>query len=194
MSPLRRLRTRPLRIALRRSRICASRFASSSETATRRAKRAEKESGLDLSSVVSGLDGEAAVAVSSDDLGVAEAGDLAETTAWSTIKVPIALQVIEDAGGPDGLSSSQASLIERAITASDNEAAAELFAGIAAEHGGDTAAAQAVTEIMRRAGDDQPDVSTQGRDGFSSYGQTQWPVEAQVPVHGCACRWPLGIA
>ena len=134
----------------------------------------EKSTGLDLSSVVSDLDGEAAAAVVSDELGVAEAGNLTEATAWSTIKVPIALRVIEDAGGPDGLSSSQASLIERAITASDNEAAAELFAGIAAEHGGDIGAAQAVTEVLRRAGEDQPDVSTQGRDGFSTYGQTQW--------------------
>jgi len=146
----------------------------------REPEASEESTQLDLRPVVSGLDGEAAVAVITDERSVAEAGDLSETTAWSTIKVPIAIRVIEDAGGPDGLSSAQASLIERAITASDNEAAAELFASIAAEHGGEVAAAQAVTDILRKAGKDQPDVSTEGRATFSSYGQTQWPVGRQA--------------
>ncbi len=152
----------------------------------------DKTAELDLSSVVKGLDGEAAVAIITDDETVSVAGDLSEMTAWSTIKVPIALRVIEDAGGPDGLSSTQASLIEQAITASDNEAAAELFAGIAAKHGGDVGGAQAVTAIMRRAGEDQPDVSTEGRATFSSYGQTQWPVRKQAEFMAALANGRVG--
>ena len=152
----------------------------------------DKTADLDLSSVVDGLDGQAAVAIITDGQTVSEAGDLSETTAWSTIKVPIALQVIEDAGGPSGLSSTQASLIEGAITASDNEAAAELFAHVAAEHGGDVGAAQAVTKVLRHAGEDQPDVSTEGRATFSSYGQTQWPARQQAEFMAALAQGRVG--
>jgi len=147
---------------------------------------------LNLTSVTSGLDGEAAIAINSDRTGVAEAGSIGEATAWSTIKVPIALRVIEDAGGPGALSSSEAALIERAVTASDNEAAAELFTGLAAQHGGAEGAADAVTEILRRAGEDQPDVSTQGRDGFSTYGQTRWSPSEQAEFMTALAGGDLG--
>lgn len=110
---------------------------------------------------------------------IASGGDLLSGAAWSTIKVPIALRVLEDAGGPDGLSAAQDGEIERALTASDNEAAEALFGELAATHGGTAGAADAVTEVLREAGDEETIVSTEGRDGFSPYGQTEWALPAQ---------------
>ena len=111
---------------------------------------------------------------------VVSVGSLTGGSAWSTIKVPIALRVLEDSGGPAGLDRSEEGLIERALTASDNEAAATLFAQLQKDHGGLQGAADAVTEILRRAGDTETVVSTEGRDGFSPYGQTDWSAENQV--------------
>lgn len=109
----------------------------------------------------------------------ATAGELTTGSAWSTIKVPIAIRVIQDEGGPDGLSTEQNSQLEAALTASDNEAAEALFMGLSRAHGGITGAAQAVTGVLRDAGDSETVVSTQGRDGFSPYGQTEWSLQAQ---------------
>lgn len=106
-------------------------------------------------------------------------GSLATGEAWSTIKVVIAAKVLSDRGGPDGLSPSDRDLIVRAITASDNAAAESLFNELSAEHGGITGAAAAVAEPLRQAGDLATVVSTQGRDGFSPYGQTDWSLEEQ---------------
>ena len=109
----------------------------------------------------------------------AEGGTLTSGPAWSTIKVPISLRVLEDAGGPSKLSPHQRELITRAITLSDNEAAAELFAGLERTHGGLTGASQAVAEMLRAAGDNTTQVSTVGRGSFSTYGQTEWSLPEQ---------------
>lgn len=100
-------------------------------------------------------------------------------SAWSTIKVPIAIRVLDDAGRPSALTTTQRDLISRAITASDNAAAAELFSGLERRHDGLAGASAAVTEVLRRAGDNTTVVSTQGRDGFSTYGQTEWSLPLQ---------------
>ena len=107
------------------------------------------------------------------------AGSLQSGSAWSTIKVPIALEVIDEAGGTSGLSSAQQSEIVAALTASDNEAAAALFDDLVAQNGSVGSASAAVTGTLREAGDSETAVSTQGRDGFSSYGQTDWSLVAQ---------------
>lgn len=107
------------------------------------------------------------------------AGSLQSGPAWSTIKVPIALEVIDEAGGAAGLSSSQRSEITAALTASDNEAAAALFDDLISRNGSVAAASDAVTGVLRDAGDPETVVSTEGRDGFSSYGQTEWSLSAQ---------------
>jgi hypothetical protein len=103
------------------------------------------------------------------------AGSLSTGAAWSTIKVPIALRVIERAGGPDSLSVPQRAQIDGAITRSDNAAAAKLFASL----GATAAAAREVQTVLRASGDDATQVSTQGRDGFSPYGQTDWSLARQ---------------
>lgn len=111
-------------------------------------------------------------------------GSLQSGSAWSTIKVPIALQVIDEAGGVEKLPSSQRADITAAITRSDNEAAARLFEGLVASHGSVAAASQALTDLLREAGDEETVVSTKGRDGFSSYGQTEWSLQAQQTFMG----------
>lgn len=106
-------------------------------------------------------------------------GSLQSGSAWSTSKVPIALRVLRDVGGPSGLSTTQAEEIRRALTLSDNEAAAALFAYLEREHGGLSGASVAVGEVLREAGDNTTQISTHGRDGFSSYGQTDWSLVNQ---------------
>lgn len=106
-------------------------------------------------------------------------GNLSSGSAWSTSKVPISLRVLEDASGPAGLSPIQAEEMSRAITLSDNEAAASLFADLESSHGGIEGASAAVGEILREAGDSTTQISTQGRSGFSSYGQTEWSLANQ---------------
>jgi beta-lactamase class A len=103
-------------------------------------------------------------------------GPLAGGSAWSTIKVPIALRVLEEAGGPEGLTAEQDDLIARALTASDNAAAAALWAPLGAS---DEERAARVEEVLRAAGDDVTEVSAVGRDGFSPYGQTEWALPQQ---------------
>jgi hypothetical protein len=110
---------------------------------------------------------------------VYSAGSLQSDSAWSTSKVPIVLRVLQDVGGPSGLSSSQADEIHRALTLSDNEAAAQLFADLERRHGGINGAASAVDEVLRQAGDATTHLSTQGRNGFSPYGQTNWSLQLQ---------------
>jgi hypothetical protein len=106
-------------------------------------------------------------------------GSLQSGSAWSTSKVPIALRVLEDAGGPSGLSSAQAEEMRSALTLSDNEAAAALFSGLESSHGGLAGASAAVGEVLREGGDGSTQISTQGRGEFSTYGQTDWSLANQ---------------
>jgi len=136
------------------------------------------ESSFDtLASSLGGEVGIAVGAVGSDD--AQQLGPLQSGSAWSTIKLPIAARVIEDAGGADVLSADTRDLIRRAITASDNAAAASLWSQLGSQHGGSPGAAAAVGELLAGAGDSATTVSTVGRDGFSPYGQTEWSLSAQ---------------
>lgn len=106
-------------------------------------------------------------------------GSLQSGPAWSTSKVPIALRVLEDEGGPGGLSSAQAEQMRAALTLSDNEAAAALFGDLEESHGGIDGASAAVGKVLREGGDATTQVSTEGRGEFSSYGQTEWSLVNQ---------------
>jgi hypothetical protein len=106
-------------------------------------------------------------------------GSLRSGSAWSTSKVPIALRVLSDTGGPSGLSSAQAEEIRSALTLSDNEAAAALFGDLERSHGGLGGASSAVEEVLREGGDESTRISTQGRGEFSTYGQTEWSLTDQ---------------
>jgi hypothetical protein len=106
-------------------------------------------------------------------------GDLSSGPAWSTIKAPIVLRVLDDAGGPAGLAPGRRELAESAIAVSDNEAAAQLFGDLERGHGGLAGASAAVTGVLREAGDATTTVSTVGRGSFSTYGQTEWSLALQ---------------
>lgn len=106
-------------------------------------------------------------------------GTLADGAAWSTIKVALAARVITDRGGPDGLTDGERSLIEGALTISDNAAAEQLWQNLVARHGGTQQAAAAVGDVLHSAGDRATVISTEGRDGFSPYGQTNWSLPEQ---------------
>lgn len=115
--------------------------------------------------------------------GRAEAlGTLKAGSAWSTIKLPIALRVLQD-----GAQGDDESLIRRALTTSDNAAAALLWSRLSARHGGASGAARAVEEVLAQGGDSTTRVSTQGRGSFSPYGQTDWSLRA-------AQRFMAGLA
>ncbi len=109
----------------------------------------------------------------------ASAGDLTTGSAWSTSKVPVAMRILQETGGPGGLSAGQADEIRRALTLSDNEAALALFADLERAHGGASGAAAAVDEVLAEAGDATTRVASVGRDGFTPFGQTEWSLELQ---------------
>lgn len=134
-----------------------------------------------LNSLVTGLAGRAGVVISGPGGSQEQTsgGKLTTGAAWSTIKVPIAQRVLEDAGGTNGFGADVLSDVTAAITLSDNDAAAALFERLKEGHGGLVDASAAVQEVLRAAGDGTTTVSTRGRDGFSTYGQTEWSLAAQ---------------
>ncbi|MBU8820734.1 hypothetical protein KL864_33230 [Mycolicibacterium goodii] len=86
--------------------------------------------------------------------------------AWSTIKVPLAIAATRHDPA------NTAPLVERAITASDNAAADQLWASL----GEPAAAAAAIHQVL--VDGDNPDVEVQAeqsRPPYSAYGQTIWP-------------------
>lgn len=169
----------------RRARVRRERVAARRGRATRNAgvsNRSQRGDGgaVGFSSLESRLDGAVGATIGPPDAPAAfTGGSLTSGSAWSTSKVPIALTVLRDAGGPSGLSSAQADEMRRALTLSDNEAAAALFGGLERAHGGLAGASAAVTEVLREAGDSTTEISTRGRDGFSTYGQTDWSLANQ---------------
>ena len=98
---------------------------------------------------------EVGVAIGQPGAPAMELGSLRSGAAWSTIKVPIAERVLDDAGGPSGLSADQQSNITAALTLSDNEAAASLFDGLVNNYGSTLEASEAVGEMLGEAGDTQ---------------------------------------
>jgi hypothetical protein len=94
---------------------------------------------------------------------------------WSTVKVPLAVAAVAKAQGqPDaGLQS----LMRRAITASDNAAAEQLWASL----GEPRTAASQVQAVLRSGGDHETLVQSQRvRPGFSAFGQTTWSLTSQA--------------
>jgi hypothetical protein len=111
--------------------------------------------------------------------------------AWSTMKIPVIIaryRVAERSGEPfDGLTGR----VTRAITESDNAAAMSLFTDLEAREGGLAGASRYVQQVLRDAGDPDTTVNTRRpASGFSTFGQTQWPLLAgtrffRALVDGC---------
>ena len=98
-------------------------------------------------------------------------GELSGRVAWSTIKVPLALAVVRRGGA-----TRYAQLLRRAIAASDNQAAEQLWSSL----GRPAAAGRAVERALAAAGDTTTSVQTRRvRAGFTAFGQTRWPLAAQ---------------
>ncbi|QBF47500.1 hypothetical protein [Janibacter limosus] len=125
---------------------------------------------------VIGAHPEAEIAVAWSPVGTKGAvrvvGDAQPLVAWSTIKVPLALAVVR-AGhgqqmGPD---------IDRALTASDNEAAGRLWADL----GGGHRAATAVEVQLERGRDRRTGVPPRVTvPGYSPFGQSTWRLTDQT--------------
>ena len=136
----------------------------------------ESSAGVRLGLAVTGIGRGSAPAV-------VEAGSLRTQVAWSTAKVPVTVAVLRT---PSGTSEATTSLMRRAITASDNAAADDLFALL----GTPAVAAAATQTVIREAGDQRTVVpSTRLREDYSIVGQTDWPAAAQARFLGdLACR------
>jgi hypothetical protein len=156
----------------------ADRAAASPPTSRRIASPSSKS----FTSFSKNLAGEVGIAYAPIGRGtrVVSAGELQSGTAWSTIKIALAAQVIADAGGSGKLSSSKRSLISSALRASDNEAAMALWDELTRRYGGPAGAARAVGQVLASAGDPGTEVSSVGRGSFSPYGQTDWSLAGQV--------------
>ncbi len=126
------------------------------------------------------LPGQVGLAIGPPGSGpAASAGSLTTGSAWSTSKVPVTMRVLQEVGGPGSLSSIQQVEVRQALTLSDNGAALSLFGDLEAAYGGPVGAAAAVDEVLVEAGDTTTHVSSQGRDGFTPFGQTEWSLELQ---------------
>ena len=92
-----------------------------------------------------------------------------ETTAWSTIKVPLAIAALDE-----GLGEQLDADITAALTVSDNDAAERIWAALGS---GDAAAAK-VEAVL-----DDPATTVQAeriRPPYTPFGQTRWQLEDQV--------------
>lgn len=110
---------------------------------------------------------------------VATVGSLTSGAAWSTVKVPLSAAALRAHGDAD------LALVERAITASDNDAAMSLWAGL----GEVGQAGASVDAVLRSWGDGRTVTQTsQVLPPYSPYGQTTWTLQDQVTaVTGLAC-------
>jgi hypothetical protein len=105
-------------------------------------------------------------------------GELRESRAWSTMKVPVIVAAIT-AGHADW------DAIEAAITRSDNDAALRLW------HQLDDGAAQ-VEAVLRAAGDHETTLEREPDPrGHSSFGRTVWSLPAAVRFYGALARGEL---
>ncbi len=131
-------------------------------------------------------------------------GPLQTGHAWSTIKVPIVVTLLREQEGR--LNDVDRARARAALTASDNEAAAALFAEIEEVQGGLAGASEAVEETLRLAGDNRTVIATAPPPpgAISTYGQTEWSLTASALFfsalgRGCllgpdASRYVLGLA
>lgn len=101
------------------------------------------------------------------------AGSAQAWTAWSTSKVPLGVAVSQ-AGKAGDLAGS----LSAALRQSDNGAAEMLWQSLGKS---DASRAQAVTQVLRQAGDNSTTVpSARERLAYTIFGQTQWSTTSQV--------------
>jgi hypothetical protein len=107
-------------------------------------------------------------------------GSLEAVSAWSTMKVPLVVAVVEarragELPGGTALTERERAAITLAITRSDNEAAGELYGELVSAFGGHPQAIARVQDVLERAGDRGTRVQVRfTRPGLTNYGQTRW--------------------
>jgi hypothetical protein len=99
------------------------------------------------------------------------AGEWATGTAWSTIKVPLAIAGLRATHPPAVTDAMRA-----AITQSDNDAAESIWAGL----GDPATAALDVQEVLTQYGDPTVVESQKVRPEFTAFGQTEWSLNDQA--------------
>jgi hypothetical protein len=105
------------------------------------------------------------------------AGSLQDSSAWSTMKVPVIMARYQLAAAQHESSASFDADVVSAITESDNAAVQTLFDQIAASQGGVVGASEYVQNVLAQAGDTDTTVnSVPPPGGFSTFGQTQWTL------------------
>lgn len=111
-------------------------------------------------------------------------GSLQSGHAWSSIKVPILVTLMRDRGG-EGLDSEEQTWARAALTASDNEAAANLFQRLEAIHGGLSEASLAIQGVLGEADGGATYVNTEPPPpgAVSTYGQTEWSLTAAAQFY-----------
>jgi hypothetical protein len=141
--------------------------------------RADRTSFLRLAAQLPGKEGLAISGVGRAQL-VTTLGALAKGTAWSTSKTAVAMAVVAAGQGQ-----SQKGNLERAITASDNAAAENLWTSL----GGGERAARAADAQLRAAGDLQTQIEFRRLlPGYTAFGQTDWALRDQTRfVAGMGC-------
>jgi hypothetical protein len=103
---------------------------------------------------------------------VSRLGSLTGGSAWSTAKAPVAMAVVAAGNG-----SAQRANLVRAITASDNAAAENLWASL----GGGDRAARAADAQLRAAGDRHTKIESRRLlAGYTPFGQTNWSLADQT--------------
>jgi hypothetical protein len=132
-------------------------------------------------------------------------GALQAGHAWSTMKVPVLTTLLADLEARDAqLDPASRQDAELALEQSDNAAAEALFSELESSHGGLVGASAAVTRTLARAGDRQVAVNTtRNADGFTTWGQTEWPAAGEVTFYRALARgcllsgpdtaWVLGL-
>lgn len=98
-------------------------------------------------------------------------GDWRAGSAWSTIKVPLAIAALRDAGTAELTAE-----VTAAITRSDNAAAEAIWASL----GDPVTAAHKVDAVLRETGDPTTVQSEKVRPQFSAFGQTYWSLDDQT--------------
>lgn len=117
-------------------------------------------------------------------------GQFQTAHAWSTSKVPVLVTLLrDDENDGEPLNPEERTDATLALEQSDNAAIEALFSILEQIHGGLVPASAAVQQELRTAGDEGTTINTAPNDeGFTTYGQTLWPVADEVIFYRALAR------
>lgn len=112
-------------------------------------------------------------------------GDTRTPYSWSTAKVLVVATLLRQAHGPAGLDEQQRADVTAALSASDNDAVAELVDGLSGPDVNLDTALAAVTGTLRASGDTS--TTATATDDYS-IGETVWPLANQAEFLAAVTR------